>query len=200
MPGFRFFTHDLGFYMTLPPDFKVTSHMLWMGALIFALIDAGFVPLLAWRIQPVTFRQVKWILVTTTAIFWSGLWTWALVNFWDSVYRYVFPAWARWLIPPAYGLLFAGVGLLSWWLALRMPGNPVLGFCLLGGLWGMITHLWAVFLGIVDKPPMLQGATPAGAVIMAVFEFIFYGCMILGVAALLDSARRWFKGLAPRLT
>jgi hypothetical protein len=29
--------------------------------------------------------------------------------FWDSVYHYVFPAWARWFIPPVYGLLFGGV-------------------------------------------------------------------------------------------
>lgn len=183
--------------MALPPDFKVTSQMLWMGTLIFALIDAGFISLLAWRIKPGAFRQFKWALVTTTAIFWSALWTWALANFWDSVYHYLFPTWARWLNPPAYGLLFAGVGLLFWWLALRIQGNPAVSFCLLGGLWGMITHLWAVFWGIVDKPPMLQGVAPAAAVTVAVFEFMFYWCIILSIAALLHSAWRWFKGLGP---
>jgi hypothetical protein len=181
--------------MTLPPDFKVTSHMLWVGTLIFAMIDAAFVPLLAWRIKPAIFHQFKWALVITTALFWSALWTWALVNFWDSVYHYVFPTWARWLIPPAYGLLFAGVGLLFWWLALRTRGNPVVSFCLLGGLWGMTTHVWAVFLGIVDKPPMLQGVVPAAAVIVAVFEFMFYWCIILSIAVLLAGVWRWFKGL-----
>jgi hypothetical protein len=45
---------------------------------------------------------------------------------------------------------------------------------------------------------MLQGAVPVAAVIVAVFEFMFYGCIILGVAAPLHSAWRWFKGLAPR--
>lgn len=179
-----------------PPDFTVTSEMLWLGTLIFAVIDAVFVPILAWRIRAATFRQFKWTLVTATAIFWSAIWTWALVNFWDSVYHYVFPAWARWLIPPVYGLLFAGVGLLFWWLAIRLRGNPVASFCLLGGLWGMMTHLWAVHLGIVDKPPVLQGVAPAAAVIVAVFEFMFYGCIILSMAALLHQGWRWLRSIS----
>jgi hypothetical protein len=181
--------------MPLPPDFKVTSEMLWQGTLILALIDAGFVPLLAWRINPARFRQLKWALVATTAIFWSALWTWALANFWDSVHRYLFPDWARWLIPPVYGLLFAGVGLLFWWLTLRCSGNAVVGFCLLGGLWGMITHMWAVYLGIVAKPPMLQGVDPVAAVVVAVFEFMFYWCIILSVALLLQRGRQWLRAL-----
>jgi len=181
--------------MTLPPDFKVTSEMLWQATLILAVIDVGFIPLLAWRIKPLVFRRLKWALLATTAIFWSTLWIWALVNFWDSVYRYVFPDWARWLIPPAYGLLFAAVGLVFWWLALRCPGNAVVGFCLLGGLWGMITHIWAVYRGIVDKPPMLQGVDPVAAIVVAVFEFMFYWCIILSVALLLQLGRQWLRAL-----
>lgn len=172
--------------MTLPPDFKVTTHMLWLGGLILALMDAGLVPLLAWRIKPVAFRQLKWALVATTAVFWSTLWMWALSNFWDSVYSYIFPGWARHLIPPAYGLLFAGAGLAFWWLALRLPGPPALGFCLLGGLWGFVTHSWAVYLGIVDKPPMLQGVDPLAAMVVPIFEFMFYWCIVLSIACLLS--------------
>ncbi len=48
----------------------------------------------------------------------------------------------------------------------------------------MTTHLWAVYRGIVDKPPLLQGVAPAAAVVVAVFEFMFYGCIILSVASL----------------
>ena len=47
-------------------------------------------------------------------------------------------------------------------------------FCLFGGLWGMMTHLFAVSIGIVCKPPVLQGAAPVVAVVMAIFEFMFY--------------------------
>lgn len=57
--------------MTLPPDFKVTTEMLWQGALILALIDLGLVPLLMWWITPATLRQLKWTLVAITTIFWE---------------------------------------------------------------------------------------------------------------------------------
>jgi hypothetical protein len=182
--------------MILPSDFKITSEILWRGALIFALMDVVFVTVLAWRIRPARLRQIKWTLAATMAIFFCALWgTLASYYFWDPVYHYFFPEWSRWLIPPIYGLLFAAVGLLFWWLALRLPGNAVINFCILGGLWGMISHLWAVYRGIVEKPPMLQGASPMAAVIVAIFEFIFYWCISLSVASLLRCGWEWSSGL-----
>jgi hypothetical protein len=168
----------------LPLGFKITTEILWRGALFFAGIDIVFIPLLIWRIKTATFRRFKWALVGVTAIYWCALWAWAMINFWDSIYHYVFPAWAHWFIPPVYGLLSAAISLLLWWLALRLRGNAVLNFCLLGGLWGMITHLMAVAFGIVSKPPPLQGAAPVAAVIIAIFEFMFYWCVILSVTTL----------------
>jgi hypothetical protein len=38
----------------------------------------------------------------------------------------------------------------------------------------MMTHLFAVSIGIISKPPVLQGAAPMVAVVMAIFEFMFY--------------------------
>jgi hypothetical protein len=179
--------------MTLPPDFRITTAMLWQGALIFALLDLGFVPLLAWRITAVKFRRLRWTLVGTTGLFWGVLWAWVLEYFWESVYSYIFLGWMRGLIPFAYGVLFAGVGLVLWWLSSHLPGPPVLSFCLLGGLWGMITHVWAVYLGIVDKPPLLQGAARGAAVVIAAFEFTFYWCVILSLAAVLQQSWQWLR-------
>jgi hypothetical protein len=172
--------------MTISPDVKVTTRILWQGTLIFALIDIVFISILKWRIKPEAFGHTKWTLVITTGVFWSLLFL-VLMSwiFWDPVYHHVFPGWARWLVPPAYGLLFAAVGLLFWWLASRLPGNPVINYCLLGGLWGMITHIWAVCRGLLDKVPMLQGASPVAAIIMPIFEFIFYWCISLAIASVL---------------
>ena len=174
----------------LPPGIKITTDTLWLGTLYFAVIDAVFIPILAWRINPATFRRFKWTLAITSAIFWCSLWTWGLVTFWDSIYHYVFPAWAHWLIPPTFGLLYAGISLLFWWLAVRLRGNAVVNFCLLGGSWGMITHLIAVSIGIVSKPPPLQGASPVVAVVFAIFEFMLYWCIILTLAVLLHHGWR----------
>lgn len=173
-------------------DIKVTTLTLWTGTLLFAIIDAGYVPFLSWKIKPAKFLRLKRTLVLTTAVFWCALWTWAVFYYWDSVYRYVFPDWARWLVPPAQGLLAVGVSLLMWRIAISSPGKSVLLFCILGGLWGMITHIFAVQRGIVNKPPMMAGASPTAAVIVAIFEFIFYWCVILSIASILYSADRWW--------
>jgi len=180
----------------LPLGSKITSETLWLGTFVLATIDALFIPILVWRINSVAFRRIKWTLVVTSAIFWSSLWTWGLVTFWDSVYHYVFPVWSRWLIPPTFGLLYAGISLLFWRLALRLPGNVVASFCLLGGLWGMTTHLFAVSIGIVTKPPVLQGATPSAAVSFAIFEFMFYWCIILTLAVLLHHGWRKLRHIS----
>lgn len=177
--------------MSPPTDFKITSEMLWRGTLILALMDVGFVALLAWRVRRSALRRIKWTLVGTTGLFFCGLWVWALENYWDTVYSHLFPLWARGLIPLAYGLLFAAVALLFWWLALCSPSNPAASFCLLGGLWGIISHLWAVQRGIVSKPPLLQGVAPAAAVVLAAFEFIFYWCVTLSVAYVLRRGWEW---------
>ena len=76
----------------LPEDFKITTEMLWQGALFFALIDIIFGSLLVWRIGSGLFHQVKWVLVVLAGLIWLGIWGWAIGNFWETVYRYVFPA------------------------------------------------------------------------------------------------------------
>jgi hypothetical protein len=176
------------------PEQRVTSEILWQGALIFALIDALFVTFLVRRIEPEMFLQLKSLLAITSGIFWFLMWILMSTFFWEPVYHYVFPAWARWLIPPLYGLLFALVALLFWWLSFRLPGLPVLNFCILGGLWGTVTHLWGITRGLIDKPPMLQGASPAAVLVMPIFEFMFYWSVILTVSSLLYRRRNRTRG------
>ncbi len=179
--------------MTLPGDGKITTEILLTGALIFAVLDALLLPLLAWRIKRARFVQSRWALVTLTALFWFGVWSAVLAYFWDTVYSYVFPAWMRPVIPPVYGAAFGGLNLGFWWLAQRGRFHPVIVFCLLGGGWGMVTHTLAVQLGIVSKPPVLQGASPLAAVVIAAFEFTFYWCIITGTGTLAQLAASRLK-------
>ncbi len=174
--------------MTLPGDGRITTEMLLTGALIFAALDALLLPLLAWRIKRALFVQSRWALAVVTSVFWFGVWSTVLAYFWDTVYSFVFPAWARQVIPVVYGLAFGGLSLAFWWLARRGRFHPVIVFCLLGGCWGIVTHILAVQLGIVSKPPMLQGASPVAAVVIAAFEFTFYWCIITGIGILAQLA------------
>jgi hypothetical protein len=176
--------------MDLPQDFRITTELLLQSALVFAILDLILAAILVWRIKPQTFRQLKWELLAVTALFWCGLWFWVIVNFWETVYRLVFPGWAHWLMPFFQAALTTVVAALAWRLSLRFRAHPLIAYLLFGGLWGMVSHLWAVSRGIVDRPSMLQGASPVSAVIIAIFEFIFYWCIICAAAALIHDARK----------
>jgi hypothetical protein len=172
-------------------EIHVTSEILWRATLIGIVIDSIFVILLVRRVTAETFKQLKWPLVITSGIFWASMWLVMVVGkYWDMVYGYVFPAWARWYIPPVYGLLFVGIAYLLWSAAVRLPGKPVLTYCLLGGLVGTITHIWAINRGILDKPPMLQGVSPLSATVFPFFEFVFYWCVILTIASFIHGLRQ----------
>ncbi len=177
----------------MPGDIKATSELYWIAALVAALIDVGFVSLLAWRIQTSRFRQLKWAVTGAGVVFWGTLWAYALWSWWELAYRYVFPSWARWLISPAYGLMYGACGFALWWLALRLPGNPMVSFCLLGGLISLPGHLRAIYgLRMLEKVPILQGVSPSSALVFGVFEFIFYWGIIIVIALLLRWAwKRW---------
>jgi hypothetical protein len=170
---------------------RVTTAILWRGTLIFAPVDLLLLSLLARAVTPERFREIRRLLPVTAGVCWFLIWlSLASIVFWDAVYSYMFPVWSRWLLPPAQALLTAGVAALAVRIALRLPRFAVVGFCLLGGIWGSLSHVWAVFRGIVTKPPMLRGASPAAAVIFAFFEFTLYFCVIVTATLVLRRRKR----------
>jgi hypothetical protein len=179
--------------MMLPSDAKVTTEVLWQGILLFASLDVIFVPILIWQIKPAMFWRMRYELIVVTAVFWTCLWFWVIGSFWEAVYQHFFPQWSRWLIPFYQAGLTTLVAILALWLSARAPMHPILNYCLTGGLWGIVTHLWAVHLGIVEKPALLRGASPGAAVIIAFFEFILYWCVIIIMAVLFYISRRWLS-------
>jgi hypothetical protein len=179
----------------MPADIKITTDLLYKGALIFALIDAVYIPLLVWQVSEETFRRMKWSLVITAALVWYGIWAWAIGNFWETVYSYVFPAWAQTWIPWIAFAVAGAVAFGLWMLTIQLKRNFVVTFCLMSGIMGSLTHIWAVYRGIVTKPPMLQGASPLAAIVIAFFEFIFYWCTILVAAKILNWMQMKLKNM-----
>jgi hypothetical protein len=171
---------------SMPADLKITTELLYKSALVFALLDAIYIPLLMWRVSDEAFRRLRWTLVIVAALVWYGIWNWALSNFWDTVYVYVFPAWAQIWIPWIAFVAAGVIAYLLWILTLRLKRNLVPAFCLMGGVIGSLTHIWAVYRGIVTKPPMLQGASPLAAILIAFFEYVFYWCTILVFAKIMN--------------
>jgi hypothetical protein len=173
----------------MPTDPKITTELLLRGTLIAALIDAVYVLLLVWRVSEDSFRRLKWPLVIVAAVVWFGIWSWAIGNFWETVYSYVFPAWGQTWVPWIAFIVASTIAFGIWTLTIRLKWNLVLTYCLLGAVLGSLTHLWAVHLGILTKPPMLQGASPLAAVVFAFFEYLFYWCVILTLAKTMDWMR-----------
>ena len=123
-------------------------------------------------------------LIAVSAAFWVLLWYWAVTFYWNPVYQFCFPGWSRWLLPPTMGAFFGLAAALIFDLASRSTAVPALVFVLLGATLGPLTHAVAVLRGVVEKPPMLHGASPLAAVVVSWPEFCAYWCVILLVARL----------------
>jgi hypothetical protein len=182
--------------MTLP-DIQVPSEIFWLCALVTALMDIGLVLFLARRIQPDRFRRLHWAIVLAAAVFWVsyGLLLFALA--WESYYAKFLPdPTNRSLVRSLLELLiYPPLGLLLWWLALRLPGNPMVNFCLLGGLQSVPEHLWGIYgLGMLDQVPFLQQASPASVLAFAVPEYVLYWGSVLALAMWIQRGWQRFRG------
>lgn len=170
----------------------LSSELFYRSALVIALLDGALILLLAWRIKPARFQALKWPLAGSAALIWSLFGVVLVRVFWDSYYRYFYPAGLRsggilLFVPLAYGLL----ALIYHALAIRLPGNPILVFCLLGGFGSILEHVWGFNgLGVLEVP-MLQEASPISILVFAFPEYILYWCVVIGLAALAQGAWRW---------
>ncbi len=167
----------------------VSSGQFWASAAVTGALDIVLVALLTWRIDNSRFRSLRWTLALTAAIFWAVFGIVLVQVFWDWYYRYIYPGWLRGaalllFIP----LFFGGLALLFHWLALRLPGNPILTFCLLGGTESVLEHLWGIYVLRIFDVPMLQAASPVSVLAFAFPEYVFYWCIVIGIAALAQSS------------
>ena len=172
----------------MPAEPHVTSRILWIATVCLAAIDAPLIWFLARVLRRERFLTLKWAAVIGAFAVWAGIWLWAVTTYWRAVYSCFFPAWTRWWLPFGYGVLFAAAALGMWAIAVRLRVHPVLSFVTLGAALGPITHTWAVYRGLLEKPPMLRGVNPAAAIVVSAPEFGFYWSVILVLAVLL--ARR----------
>jgi hypothetical protein len=174
-----------------PSQIRLTSDVLWAAAIFAALIDAIFVYLLTRLVPPERFRRLFWPVGAVGAVFWGLMWTWAMWGWaWEPVYSHVFPAWSRYVVPWAYGLIFGAVALGFWALAVRCR-EPVVVFCVLGGLVSLPGHLIGAARGLF-KVPMLQDVSIVSGLTFGIFEFAFYFAVILTVAAVVRAG--WDRG------
>lgn len=162
----------------------LTSALMWRGTAVGVVLAAALLLVVIRRVPPSRFARLARPVALTASAFWFVVWAYAMWGpWWDLAYRHVFPAWARWIVPPAYGALFSATALGLWWLARRTPAAPAATFCLLGGLVSLPGHLFAFYgRDMLRNVPILQGVSVQSALVFGVFEFMVYWAVILLVA------------------
>jgi hypothetical protein len=159
-------------------SFKLTDKEIWHSTMFFAGVGLVLsLPLLLLYQQTAFLRSLSSLSVAS-AIFWGFLATVALWAGWQLYYQYLYPAWARWLAP-GDALIYGLIGFAMWWLAIPLPGSPILWFLLFGGLEGILEHVFGVYgLHILEKVPWLQETTPFPVVVFSFFEYIVYWAIV----------------------
>jgi len=159
-------------------DLKLTDHEIWQSTLLFAALGLVLsIPLLL-LYREEAFRRSSRSISVASAIFWGILATVALLTAWKLYYQYLYPVWMRWLAPSdalVYGLFGFGM----WWLAVRLSGPSLLWFLILGGLEGILEHIFGIYgLHILDKVPWLQGVSTFPVLVFSFFEYIVYWAVV----------------------
>jgi hypothetical protein len=115
-----------------------TSRVLWRATIIATLIDVPLLFLVARWISSELFYKLKWYLVGAAFVVYAVLWgTFGSVYYWDAVYKEIFPAWFRWLLPLVYGLLFGACLLACEHSHDQMAGDMV------QPIWRLDVHTWS---------------------------------------------------------
>ncbi len=153
------------------------QELMTKNTAIFLAFALTLVTLLAWRFKSAQFHLLNWQAIGIgSALFWSvfaGVMFWYA---WDYYYRYYVSSWDRIIAPLGAIVLYFFLGLLLRWVALRLPGNPTVTFCLLGGLESVPEHAIAIYRFHILQIPLLQGTTAAAIFIFAFFEYtVFWG-------------------------
>jgi hypothetical protein len=108
----------------------------------------------------------------SSALIWGALGGIFVFSFWDQYYRFFYPLWLRGLTA-VDAILYALVGLVLWWLAARLPGNPVLWFGILGGLEGVAEQLiGALALNLMSNVPGLAETGPLPLTLLAFSQYL----------------------------
>lgn len=162
---------------------RVTSELLWKAAGVAALIDVPLLWLVHRFVRAPLLARLKSRLAVAAALVFAAIWAvFGSVLYWDDVYRAVFPAWSRWLLPPAFGVLFGLLAVGLWHVAVRARDWAAVTFVILGSLVSLGGHGIGIARGLLDVP-LLAGASAVSALTFGVLEFIVYWCLIVAAAA-----------------
>lgn len=167
--------------MTESDNDYLMAEPLWFGGAGILL----YLPL--FRLLPTRiFRTSRRAVVMGASLFWLGF-AGALVNLtWSYYYRFFYPEWMKWGAALVAAILYSIYAYVCHWAACRLPGPPMLWFCLFTGLLGANEHCIAWNLvRLPEKVPMLAGMPLVPAMLFAFFEYQVYWAIALWLSWML---------------
>lgn len=172
---------------------KLTTSELWLSSLLFG--GAAILSLLPLRLlfSSDKFERAGATITISSALLWGVAAVIFMRGYWEIYYRYFYPSWMRTFLPLSF-LLYAGFGFGLWWLSYRLHFPPLLTFVVLGGVEGVLEHLFAIYaLGILEKVPFLGDLKVVPIIIFSFFEYALYWSVVawitLGAMHLMRIAR-----------
>lgn len=159
---------------------------LWLSTLQFALGGLLLYLPLFWLLPAKTFRDTRRAVVMGASLFWPGFAATLVHLMWTSYYCFFYPNWMRWGIVFTAFFLYSIYAFACHWLSCRLPGQPLLWFCLLSGLLAANEH-WIAwnFARLPEKVPMLQEMPLLPIMFFAFFEYEVYWAVALWFAWML---------------
>jgi hypothetical protein len=166
---------------------------LVISTLVVIALAVGIASLLTWRIKPYHFHTLGWEpFAVASSLFWGILGSVLEVVYWKTYYSYFAPSWAPLTIPLIF-ILYLFIGIVLRWLALKLPGNPVINFCILGGIESIPEHTLAIYKHGILKIPMFYEITAGEIYLFAFFEYVVFWGIVTGLAAIISFA--WHSGI-----
>jgi hypothetical protein len=157
------------------------------NAPIAVVAALALVGVLVWRLRSLGFRALRSQSIgIASGLFWGVLAAVLVSLAWGFYYSRFMPSWYRYAAPLGAVALYSALGLAIRWIALRLPGNPVIAFCLVGGLESIPEHAVGIYRFDILKIPVLQGSTAASIFTFAYFEYVVYWGATLTLAVGVD--------------
>jgi hypothetical protein len=154
-------------------------------AVVFATIVTG---LAAWRLRAAAFRALPASSFTVgAAVFWGAFAALVIAYGWSSYYVHFVPPWYRYIGPIGAIVIYPLLAHTIRWASLRVPGNPALNFCVLGGLEAIPEHAVGIYRFRILDVPLLQGTSPVEVFVFAYFEYVVYWGLALGMVVLANA-------------
>ena len=167
-------------------DNPVTNSDVWGSTAVFAFIGILLLLPLLFLYQDMDFLRPPWAVIAASGIFWGFFSVIAFRTFWELYYQHFYPSWVR-PFAPLNIFLYAGFGLVMWFLANSFNTLPILVFILLGGIEGILEHFIGVYgFRVLEKVPVFNALDPVPVFIFSFFEYIVYWSIVAWLAVALS--------------